>query len=172
MYESLLLLPYFQGMSKNDLTSILDKVKLEFTRYSDGEKILSEGEQCNNFIITLNNKIKSETTAPNGTFRLLEIHESPYVIEPYSLFGTSTKYNKNYYATGECNLLSINKSYFFSEFTKTQHIYNKFTKSHKSKSTKSQQPNMERDSTKHKRTYSTLYRPKERNTMWRKNTNY
>ncbi len=118
MYENLLLLPYFQGMSKNDLTSILDKVKLEFTRHANGEKILSEGEQCNNFIIAINNKIKSETTAPDGTFRLIETHDSPYVIEPYSLFGASTLYNKNYYAAGDCNILSINKSYFFSEFTK------------------------------------------------------
>ena len=42
-------LPYFQGMSKDEITSILDKVKLEFLRYNDGELILKQGEPCGCF---------------------------------------------------------------------------------------------------------------------------
>ena len=118
MYENLLRLPYFQGISKNDLTSILDKVKLEFFRYHDGDKIVSQGERCDNFIILLNGRIKSETTANDSTFTLSEIHSAPHAIEPYSLFGISTKYIRSYYAVGETDILLINKSYFFSEFTK------------------------------------------------------
>lgn len=118
MYDNLLRLPYFQGMSKNDLTSVLDKVKLEFTRYTEGNKILSQGETCNKFIIALNGEIKAETLSPDGTYRLIEIHDAPYAIEPYSLFGSSTEYNRSYYAHTTCDVLIIDKSYFFSEFTK------------------------------------------------------
>ena len=118
MYENLLRLPYFQGISKNDLTSILDKVKLEFFRYHDGDKIVSQGEKCDNFIILLNGEIKTEAIANDTTFSLSEIHTAPYAIEPYSLFGLSTKYIRSYYAVGETDILLINKAYFFSEFTK------------------------------------------------------
>lgn len=118
MYENLLRLPYFQGMSKNDLTSILDKVRLEFKHCTDGEKIISQGDKCNKFIILINGRIKTEVISSDETYRLIEIHEAPYAVEPYSLFGSSTEYSRSYYACGDCDILTINKSFFFSEFTK------------------------------------------------------
>ena len=46
MYENLLQLPYFQGMSKDEITAILDKVTIEFFSYNDGETICRFGEEC------------------------------------------------------------------------------------------------------------------------------
>lgn len=118
MYENLLRLPYFQGISKTDLTAILDKVKLEFFRYSAGEKIISLGEKCDNIVILIKGEIKAESIAPDGTFRIVENHSAPYPIEPQALFGPSTSYSRNYYAKGDTDILVINKSYFFSELCK------------------------------------------------------
>lgn len=118
MYENLLRLPYFQGISKTDLTTILDKVKLEFFRYSDGESIISLGEKCDNIVILIKGEIKAESIAPDGTFRIVENHAAPYPIEPQTLFGPSTSYSRNYYAKGDTDILVINKSYFFSELCK------------------------------------------------------
>ncbi len=118
MYDNLLRLPYFQGMSRNDITSVLDKVKLEFTSYAAGSKILTQGDKCNKFIIILNGEVKTETCSSDESYRLIEIHEAPYTVEPYSIFGSSTEYNRNYYASSDCSVLKIDKSYFFSEFTK------------------------------------------------------
>lgn len=116
MYHNLLRLPYFQGMSKNELTSILEKVKLDFTKLSDSEKIVSQGERCDKFIIVANGNVEAVCTSPDGSYRLHEIIPSPYAIEPYSLFGAESKFRHSYYASGDCNLLSISKSYFFSHF--------------------------------------------------------
>ena len=37
MYESLLSLPYFQGMSRDDITAILGKTTFEFKKYTEGD---------------------------------------------------------------------------------------------------------------------------------------
>ncbi len=118
MYENLLRLPYFQGMNKDDLTSILDKVKLEFIHFTNNENIISGGSNCEKFIILMNGEIEAETISDDATYKLSETHKPPYAIEPYSLFGSNTNYIRTYKAKGECDILSINKSYFFSEFTK------------------------------------------------------
>lgn len=122
MYENLLRLPYFQGMSKDDITAILDKVKLEFTNYSEKEIVCRQGEECNRFLILTKGEITAETTSPSGTYSIEESIKAPYAIEPYSLFGYSTAYKRTYTSNGGCTILAIDKGYFFSEFTK-QHIF-------------------------------------------------
>ena len=118
MYESLLCLPYFQGMSKDDITAILDKVKLEFTTYGDKAAIAARGEECDKFIILTKGTVTAEATAADGSYTITEEHNAPLAIEPYSMFGYSTTYKHSYAAKGECTVLTIEKSYFLSEFSK------------------------------------------------------
>lgn len=118
MYESLLRLPYFQGMSKDELTQILDKVKLDFISTTNGESIVRQGEKCNRFIILLKGFFTAETLSEDGSYKLTELIEAPYALEPYSLFGRSTDYKRGYTAKGEGSILGIDKSYFYSDFMK------------------------------------------------------
>ena len=50
MYDTLLQLPLFQGLCKNDFTSILGKVKLHFRKYNADEIIVEQGEPCTELI--------------------------------------------------------------------------------------------------------------------------
>lgn len=118
MYESLLRLPYFQGMSKDEITSILDKVAFDFHKLSDGETICERGERCDKFIIITNGEATSRVDAPDDTYSLTEEICAPYAIEPYSLFGQDTTFKRKYTAKGDCTILVIDKQYLFSEFTK------------------------------------------------------
>ena len=120
MYESLLRLPYFQGMSKDEITSILDKVAFDFQNLSDGKTICSIGDSCDKFIILTNGEAQSTIVAPDGSYSLTEEVHSPYAIEPYSLFGKDTTFKHRYTAKGNCTILIIDKQYLFSEFTKYQ----------------------------------------------------
>lgn len=118
MYESLLRLPYFQGMSKDEITSILDKVAFDFHKLSDGDTICERGERCDKFIIITNGEATSRVDAPDDTYSLTEEICAPYAIEPYSLFGKDTTFKRKYTAKGDCTILVIDKQYLFSEFTK------------------------------------------------------
>lgn len=118
MYENLLSLPYFQGMGKDDITAILDKVELEFTNHADKETLCNQGDECDKFIILTKGCIEAEACDKGNTYAITEEHKAPYAIEPYSIFGYNTKYKRRYTAKGECTTLVIEKKYFFSEFSK------------------------------------------------------
>lgn len=118
MYESLLCLPYFQGMSKDDITEILGKVTLEFKRYGDGDVIYRHGEHCNKFIIITQGKATSTAYAPDKSFTLTEELEAPVAIEPHSTFGYDTNFKRDYIAKGECTILYIDKHHLFGELRK------------------------------------------------------
>ena len=111
-------LPYFQGMSKDEITSILDKVKLVFTRHADGERIAAQGSPCNSLTLLVRGTLTSKCVSPDGRYTLTEELTTPFAFEPYSLFGLSPTYRNSYYAKGECDILTIEKSYLFNEFSR------------------------------------------------------
>ena len=111
-------LPFFQGMSKDEITSILDKVKLVFTRYADGERIAAQGSPCNSLTLLVRGTLTSKCVSPDGRYTLIEELTTPFAFEPYSLFGLSPTYRNSYYAKGECDILTIDKSYLFNEFSR------------------------------------------------------
>ena len=117
MYESLLCLPYFQGMSKDDITAILGKVTVEFKRYGEGETIFRRGDNCDQLVILTQGCISSTATAPDETFTITEKLHAPIAIEPYSLFGYETNFKKEYTAYEKCTLLTIDKQHIFGELS-------------------------------------------------------
>ena len=118
MYESLLCLPYFQGMSKDDITEILGKVALEFKRYSDGDVLFRHGEPCDKFIIITQGKVTSTAFAPDKSYTLTEELAAPVAIEPHSIFGYNTNFKRDYTAKEECTILYIDKQHLFGELKK------------------------------------------------------
>ena len=118
MYENLLSLPYFQGMSKDDITRILDNVVFEFIKYNDGEIICHRGEECTNFFILIQGTTEVIAEAPDQSYKLSEEINAPHSIEPYSMFGYNTCYCRDYIAKGPCSIIKIEKKFLFSDFIK------------------------------------------------------
>ena len=114
MYESLLTLPYFQGMSKDDITRILDKVTFDFINYRCGDYIYKEKDECDKFCILIKGKMSCVTSSIENGYTLSESIEAPFAIEPYSLFGGKTKYKRSYIAEEDCSVLVFDKKYLFS----------------------------------------------------------
>ncbi|MBR5891688.1 MAG: Crp/Fnr family transcriptional regulator [Bacteroidaceae bacterium] len=118
MYERLLRQPYFQGMSKDNITAILDKVKLEFKRFKTGEVIARQSSPCNDITMLINGTVVASRTPQNGCYTFFEEIEAPFAFEPNSLFGLKACYKNTYHAKEECDILVINKSYIFTEFAR------------------------------------------------------
>jgi CRP-like cAMP-binding protein len=115
MYDTLLQLPLFQGLCKNDFTNIIGKVKLHFRKYNADDIIVEQGEPCTQLIFLLNGEIISQATDDQHSYSLFETFGSPFVIEPYSLFGMQTKYTATYKARTAINVVTIDKSFVLSE---------------------------------------------------------
>ena len=115
MYDTLLQLPLFQGLCKDDFTTIIEKVKFHFLNYKEGQTILKQGECCNRLTFLLEGKIIVQTTNDSPCYSLSEVFAEPYIIEPQSLYGMQTDNQSNNIAQTEVKILTIDKSYIFSE---------------------------------------------------------
>ena len=111
MYDKLLKLPLFQGLSRNDLTVILEKVKVEFRSYLPKEYIVQQNDTCSELIFILNGTVKACTIDSTYKFTLCEEMSNETLVEPYSLFGLRPFYNASYQAETLTNVLVIKKIY-------------------------------------------------------------
>ena len=111
MYDKLLKLPLFQGLSKNDLTVILEKVKVEFRSYSPKEYIIKQQTPCTELVFLLDGKVRACVTDTTYKFSLCEEICEQLIIEPYSLFGMRPFFTATYRAETEVNTLVLKKEY-------------------------------------------------------------
>lgn len=115
MYDTLLQLPLFQGLCTADFTSIIERVRFHFHSYKENEIIVRQGETCDKLIFLLSGEMVATTTHPTLGYSLSETFNKPYIVEPYSLFGIRPQYSATYLAHSEAKVLTIDKSYIFSE---------------------------------------------------------
>ena len=59
MYDTLLQLPLFQGLCKNDFTNIIGKVKLHFRKYNADDIIVEQGAPCTQLIDRKSTRLNS-----------------------------------------------------------------------------------------------------------------
>lgn len=118
MYDILLQLPLFQGMSKVEFTNLLNKVKFHFFKYVEGERIIKTGEKCEQFVFIINGEVTSERSSQTNEFSFLEILSAPVLLEPHSIFGFNPAFTSNYTAKTDVSVLRIDKNYIYSELGK------------------------------------------------------
>ena len=118
MYDTLLSLPLFQGMSQADFNSLLQKIRLDFVRYEEGSAIISAGERCKSFAFLINGTVESSRDGMDGCFTFSEQIAAPCLIEPYSMFGRAGSYQRTYTAVTPCSFLMVDKQYIYTELGK------------------------------------------------------
>lgn len=118
MFDTLLQLPLFQGLCHEDLTAIIEKIKLQFTRYKHGNTVIEQGSINDKLTFLLKGEVAVITTSKDGTFTITEYISAPAVIEPQTLFGMHINYTSSYIAKTEVNTVSICKSYILNGLMK------------------------------------------------------
>ena len=118
MYDTLLSLPLFQGMSQTDFNSLLQKIRLDFVRYAQGDVIIGKGDHCRSLAFLINGTVESSRSGMDGRFTFMESIDSPSLIEPYSMFGRAGLYQRTYTAASACSLLMVDKQYIYTELGK------------------------------------------------------
>lgn len=110
IFEKLLMLPLFQGMSSTDLTSVAGKTKFAFHRVAKGKKVVSEGDQCQNLFFLLEGSLQVTSWADDNSYSMVEEMTAPDVIQPERIFGLTQRYTKTFTALTECRLIGISKA--------------------------------------------------------------
>lgn len=109
IFDKLLHLPLFQGVSQERLQDTVEKVPFHFLKFRKGEKILSCGDECSHVRFIVSGRVRLEFESKVLKFKISHELEAPEVIAPDYLFGLDTSYPFSVTATESCGILQLAK---------------------------------------------------------------
>ena len=110
LYDNLLALPLFLGMSRNDLQKAAGLAKFDFQKYEEGTPIVQEGERCLHLFFLITGDINVVTDADDHAYRMEEDITAPEIFQLECVFGLSQRFTHTYTAKTNCSILRIAKS--------------------------------------------------------------
>lgn len=110
MYEILMDMPLFQGISHSKISELIEKIKFNFLKYLNNEQFISANDNCQQLKFLISGKAKIELYNRNKRIRVTECITGPNVIGAEYLFGKTTAYPYNVYADPEAGILQIEKA--------------------------------------------------------------
>lgn len=114
MYENLMELPLFKGVSYNRISEIVGNTKLAFMKFLPGEKIVSAGDPCTRLMFVIGGKVRLAIRNSTDRFIVSQTLEAPSVISPDFLFGRNTLFPASVTAIDTVSIMQIDKNDFIS----------------------------------------------------------
>lgn len=109
LYNKLLQFPLFLGMSKDDLSNLVEHTRFGFVKYEKEKTILKEGQLCDKLYFLTDGCISIKKYSDSNNYSIEEEIHSPYVFSIEHVFGLLQKSPATYKALGTCNFIVIDK---------------------------------------------------------------
>ncbi len=109
LYDNLLNLPLFLGMSRGDLLEVAGHTKFDFQKIEAGITIAQEGEPCHRLYFLLTGEASVTTEADDHGYRIEEDIKAPEVFQLECIFGFHQHFTRTYAAKDGCSIMSISK---------------------------------------------------------------
>lgn len=110
MFETIISLPLFRGMSEAQLMRMLEICKLRFTTSAAGKVVLQAGELNTHLTFVVSGIVRATFISTDGRLSLSQSIKGPDVIFPEYLFGLSTARPATVRSVSEVVLLHIPKN--------------------------------------------------------------
>lgn len=114
MYETLLGLPIFAGVSRQKISEIIGKNKFHFLKYTQGDTIVTKGELCTHIKSIIAGKVRVTIESDGDKFKVSQTLDAPDVIAPDFFFGRTTRYPVTVKALESTGIMQIDKSDFLN----------------------------------------------------------
>lgn len=114
LYDKLLTLPLFQGLSHNDLSQIVEQIPFEFKAFKEQDVIVKEDTPCSNMVFLLDGVVETTAWSDDRQYSLKEQLKAPNVLQPERIFGLTQRYTRTYQALTRCGTLFLRKEYVVS----------------------------------------------------------
>ncbi len=121
--EILLQTPVFQGVSRFDLTSILEKYNIEFLKFKQGDLIVAKGEQFEHIKFLISGKILSSTETKLGVLTVNEVISAPNIISGNYIFGLDIYSISTITAHSDAGVMQLTKEDFL-DLLRKEPIFN------------------------------------------------
>ncbi len=110
VYDKILELPLFQGHSREDLTAILSKVKVEFCHYRKGQVIIGQDDPCRSILFLLDGDVIVSRTSLHKDILFTEQFGSFKSFGAETLFGLRQSYSYSIIAQNDVRTLVLDKA--------------------------------------------------------------
>lgn len=109
MFNILLGIPLFHGISYQKLSEILGKYPFNFLKYDDGQTIIKAGEPCTRLATIVSGAARTRISSAENRVTVSQTICAPATIAPEFFFGKNTFYPSSVTAIGETGLMTIEK---------------------------------------------------------------
>lgn len=120
MYEQILQLPIFQGISGQDLTRILEKTPFHFQRFRPGETIYECGDTSSRVVFVLSGAVRLITGTFGNRVSISQDFEAPHTMPFYYMFGAETKERSSLHALEPAGVMMLDKANFLNVLQQNQ----------------------------------------------------
>ncbi|MDE7125677.1 MAG: Crp/Fnr family transcriptional regulator [Muribaculaceae bacterium] len=120
MFDILLSLPFFRGVSREKIAKILEVSKFHFLKYAAGETVVRAGDPCTHVMFIISGSVRCTVENADGRFRVAQTLERSNVIAPDFLFGRVTNYPNTVVAEETAGILQISKNDYLKILTSDQ----------------------------------------------------
>lgn len=110
MFDILMGLPLFRGVSMEKMAKTVGTAKFHFLKYLPGETIFRAGQPCANVAFILSGTVRITIANPDGRFSVSQSLDAQDVIAPEFLFGKLTNYPGTVVAEDTVSILQISKA--------------------------------------------------------------
>ncbi|MBR4649559.1 MAG: Crp/Fnr family transcriptional regulator [Bacteroidaceae bacterium] len=109
IYDQLLQLPLFQGHSREDLTAILAKIKVDFRTFRPKQEIVRQDDPCRHIIFLLEGEVQLTRCSFHKDLNFIEAFSAPYAFGTESLFGLRQSFSHTIQALTHVRVLIVSK---------------------------------------------------------------
>lgn len=110
MFETLVDLPLFRGVTRERMAEVIEKAKFHFLKYTPDNDIVIAGQQQTHLSFLFAGSVRLTVTGGDSRFRVTSVITAPDVIAPDFIFGRHTTSPCTATAIDTVSLLSISKT--------------------------------------------------------------
>lgn len=110
MFDLLMELPLFRGVSRETMKKTVGMAKFHFLKYPAGALVVKERTPCTHISFVISGAVRLTTTNRNGRISVSQTLKAPDVIAPDFLFGRATYYPCKVEAVEATGILQIAKA--------------------------------------------------------------
>lgn len=114
IYENLLTLPLFRGLSHTRISEIVGKTPLSFLKYLPDSPIVQAGAPCDGLKFVIQGSVRLIIQNFTDRFRIMQTLSAPSVISPDFLFGRDTHYPADCHSIDTVSILHVAKNDFIT----------------------------------------------------------
>lgn len=110
IYEKLLELPLFQGHSREDLTSMLTKIKVDFRNFKAGHEIVAQHDPCREILFLMDGDVVASRSSFLKDLLFVERFSAPHSFGVETLFGLQQNHTHSLCALTDVRMFVVDKA--------------------------------------------------------------